>query len=176
MRSVPTSRPVRAARTGPRTEPRTEPRDPPAPPSGLADALVRIGDRWSLLLVDALAASPLRFADLQARVPGISTNILAARLRHLEAEGVVMAVPYSERPRRFTYELTRSGQDLGGTVRMLSQWSADHMGRSPGRPTAGPTEPGAPTHPACGTPMVAAWWCPTCEQPGGNDGTDPVWV
>ena len=151
----------------------------PAPPSALSDALARIGDRWSLLLVDALAASPLRFADLQARVSGISTNILAARLRHLEGQGVVLAVPYSDRPRRFTYELTRSGQDLGGTVRMLSQWSVDHRATAAGGPTdAGPDagSVGTPTHPACGTPMVAAWWCPTCEQPGGDTDEEPVWV
>ena len=163
----------------------TESPPPTAPPSALSDALARIGDRWSLLLVEALAESPLRFADLQARIPGISTNILAARLRHLEAEGVVMAVPYSDRPRRFTYELTRSGQDLGGTVRMLSQWSADHRASRPdgawgadGDAALGGTERtgGTPTHPACGTAMVAAWWCPTCEQPGGDGDGEPVWV
>ena len=158
---------------------RTEP--PPPAVSALANALARIGDRWSLLLVDALAAGPLRFGDLQARVPDISTNILAARLRHLEAEGVVMAAPYSDRPRRFTYELTQSGQDLGGTVRMLSQWSADHRLGTPGGPAGGADEPattlgGTPTHSACGTPMVTAWWCPTCERPGGDADGEPVWV
>jgi len=61
----------------------------PAPVTALSDALARIGDRWSLLLVEALMAAPLRFADLQETVAGISTNILAARLRHLESQGVV---------------------------------------------------------------------------------------
>lgn len=162
---------------------RTAPAEAPPPQartSALSDALVRIGDRWSLLLVDALASGPLRFADLQARVPGISTNILAARLRHLEAEGVVIAVPYSDRPRRFTYELTRSGQDLGGTVRMLSQWSADHR-TSAGHGSPGTRDDesrvlGTPNHPPCGTPMVATWWCPTCDQPGDDADADPVWV
>ena len=163
---MPTHRPARAAQT-----------ETPAPTSALADALARIGDRWSLLLVDALASSSLRFADLQARVPGISTNILAARLRHLEAEGVVMAVPYSDRPRRFTYQLTSSGQDLGGTVRMLSQWSADHRPQGASHDARhGAGTAGTPIHPACGTPMVAAWWCPTCEQPGGDPDEEPVWV
>lgn len=151
----------------------------PVPASALSEALARIGDRWSLLLVDALAASPLRFADLQERVSGISTNILAARLRHLEAQGVVLAVPYSDRPRRFTYELTRSGRDLGGTVRMLSQWGVDHRAPSAREPTGGgrdTTTVGTPIHPACGTAMVAAWWCPTCEQPGGDTDAEPVWV
>lgn len=172
MEPVPNSRTARPA--GAESPPA------PSPPTALSDALSRIGDRWSLLLVDALAASPLRFADLQERVPGISTNILAARLRHLEAEGVVMAVPYSDRPRRFTYELTSSGRDLGGTVRMLSQWSADHMAAAASgtgtRRRSGDTSSGTPIHPACGTPMVAAWWCPTCERPGGDDEAEAVWV
>ncbi len=116
----------------------------------------------------------------------ISSNILAARLRHLEAEGLVLAVPYSDRPRRYSYELTEPGRDLGGAVRMLSQWSADHAGR-PGPdategaggagPGASPGDAGTPRHELCGTPMEAVWWCPTCgEQRGGSEGPEAVWV
>jgi len=142
----------------------------PAPVTALSDALARIGDRWSLLLVEALMAAPLRFADLQETVAGISTNILAARLRHLESQGVVLAVPYSDRPRRYTYELTDAGRDLAGAVRLLAQWSSDHAG--------GGAAPALSTvvHPACGTPMEAVWWCPTCDQPGGAEGAAEVWV
>lgn len=144
----------------------------PTPRSALAGALARVGDRWSLLVVEALVDAPLRFADLESAVSGISTNILAARLRHLEAEGVILAVPYSDRPRRFTYELTDAGRDLGGATRMLAQWSADHEG---GRHPSGPPG-GTPAHELCGTPMLAVWWCPTCDQPGGRDGPEAVWV
>jgi DNA-binding HxlR family transcriptional regulator len=150
--------------------------------SALSDALVRIGDRWSLLLVEALSDGPLRFADLQSAVAGISTNILTTRLRHLEAEGLILAVPYSERPLRFSYELTDAGRGLGGAVRILAQWSAEHGGRSgPTAATGGdrsdqPEGTGTPTHELCGTPMEVVWWCPTCEQPGGPDGSDAVWV
>ena len=160
----------------------------PAPPTALSSALARIGDRWSLLLVEALMPSPLRYADLQDAVSGISSNILAARLRRLEAEGVVMAIPYSERPRRYAYELTAAGQELGGAVRLLSQWSADHGGPPTRRtPTAGePPEvsgagggresAGTPIHLLCGTPTEAVWWCPTCEQRATSDGPETVWV
>lgn len=146
----------------------------------LASALTRVGDRWSLLIVDALLAGPLRFADLEAAVAGISTNILAARLRHLESEGVVLAIPYNRRPRRFAYELSAAGRDLAGAVRSLAQWSADHP--APGQNAgAGPggsegAEAGAPRHALCGTPMQTVWWCPTCETPGGSEPTEAVWI
>lgn len=150
-----------------------------ARPSALSEALNRIGDRWSLVIVDALMEGPLRFADLQDRVEGISTNILAARLRHLEGEGVVMAVPYSARPLRYSYDLTDAGRDLAGAVRMLSQWSANHSnparGHRGGR-ASDPASRGTPEHPLCGTSMVAVWWCPTCEQAAGAEAGDVVWV
>jgi DNA-binding HxlR family transcriptional regulator len=142
---------------------------PPVPSSALSAALARIGDRWSLLLVEALMDRPMRFAGLHDVVTGISTNVLAARLRHLEADGVVLATPYSDRPRRFSYQLTDAGRDLAGAVRVLSQWSADHGSHHA-------TAAGGPVHESCGTPMRAVWWCPTCEQPGGADPTEGIWV
>ncbi|HEX2142628.1 MAG TPA: helix-turn-helix domain-containing protein, partial [Candidatus Limnocylindria bacterium] len=72
-----------------------------APQSPLAAALERVGDRWSLLLVEALLQGPRRFGELGESVPGIAPNILADRLRRLEAERVVRSQPYSERPPRF---------------------------------------------------------------------------
>lgn len=150
-----------------------------ARPSALSEALERIGDRWSLVIVEALMEGPLRFADLQEQVEGISTNILAARLRHLEGQGVVMAVPYSDRPLRYSYDLTEAGRDLAGAVRMLSQWSANHSSvATVSRDTrpGGETPAGTPVHPLCGTSMVAVWWCPTCDQPAGAEAGDVVWV
>ncbi len=152
-----------------------------ARPSALSEALARIGDRWSLLLVEALLDAPQRFADLEEAVAGISTNILTARLRHLEAEGVVLAVPYSQRPLRYAYELTEAGRDLAGAVRMLSQWSVDHGRHAAAAGADGERGParragGAPAHELCGTPMEAVWWCPTCEQVAGHDPGEVVWV
>ena len=66
-----------------------------------------------------------------------------------------MAVPYSTRPRRFAYQLTEAGRALGGAVRLLAQWSADH----------GDGGADTPAHAECGTPLVARWWCPTCDRP-----------
>lgn len=125
-----------------------------APYSPLAAALDAVGDRWTLLLVEALLEGARRFGDLEQALPGIAPNVLTARLRRLEAEGIVVAQPYSERPPRFVYELSAVGRELAGTLRLLADWGARHA------------EGGElPRHAACGTPVEARWWCPTCEVP-----------
>src|SRR4051812_46854435 len=65
-------------------------------PTALELALERVGERWSLLIVEALLEGPRRFNELQDMVGGIAPNILTDRLRRLEREGVVVARPYSE--------------------------------------------------------------------------------
>ena len=126
----------------------------PEPSSPLAAALDSVGDRWTLLLVEALLDGPRRFGDLQEQLPRIAPNVLIQRLRRLESEGLVLAQPYSERPQRFVYELTASGHELAGALRLLADWGARHREAS---------EP--PRHDACGTPVEARWWCPTCAEP-----------
>jgi DNA-binding HxlR family transcriptional regulator len=126
--------------------------------SPLAAALDSVGDRWTLLIVETLLDGPRRFGDLESELAGIAPNVLIQRLRRLEGEGLVLAQPYSERPRRFVYELTSSGHELAGALRMLAAWGARH--REGGEP---------PRHEACGTPVEARWWCPTCERPVEQD-------
>jgi DNA-binding HxlR family transcriptional regulator len=130
----------------------------PPDTSPLEEALVRVGDRWSLLVVDALLAGPRRFSDLLEGLPGIAPNVLSDRLKRLEREGVVASTPYSERPLRVSYELTASGRELAGALRLLADWGA---GRS---------EQAEPLrHAVCGTPVEARWWCPTCARPVEED-------
>jgi DNA-binding HxlR family transcriptional regulator len=119
----------------------------------LSDALSTVGDRWTLLVVAALLDSPRRFGELQSDVHGIAPNVLSQRLRHLERHGLLIARPYSQRPPRFTYELTTAGHELAGTLRLLADWGARN------------TEEGSPRHAVCGTAVQARWWCPTCERP-----------
>jgi DNA-binding HxlR family transcriptional regulator len=127
--------------------------------SPLAAALERVGDRWSLLLVEALLPGPRRFNELAEAVTGIAPNILADRLRRLESERVVSATPYSERPPRFAYALTDEGQELAGALRLLADW---------GSRVSRESEP--LRHAACGTPVEARWYCPTCDRPvEGNE-------
>jgi DNA-binding HxlR family transcriptional regulator len=141
------------------------PRPEPAPPSALDNALAQVGDRWSLLVVDALLEGPRRFGELQERIAGIATNVLTQRLRHLANARIVVARPYSQRPLRSAYELTASGRELAGALRLLAQWGADHEGHA------------TTTHAVCGTPLQARWWCPTCDLPVDNPNDGPtVWA
>ena len=118
------------------------------PGNPLDDALRRVGDRWTLLVVDALLAGPRKFGELQDDIPGLASNVLSARLKNLEADAVVVARPYSRKPPRFTYALTARGAELAGALRLLAQWGeADEL-----------------HHAACGTPVEARWYCPTCDR------------
>jgi DNA-binding HxlR family transcriptional regulator len=131
--------------------------------SPLAEALASVGDRWTLQIVAALLDGPRRFADLQRGLPGIAPNVLSQRLRHLEQQGLAVAQPYSERPPRSVYELTDSGADLAGALRMLSEWGARH-GEDAERPR----------HEVCGTALEARWYCPTCERPVDDEDAEEV--
>jgi len=137
-----------------------------SPPTDLARALRQVGDRWSLLLVEALMEGPKRFGDLQEAVPGIATNVLSQRLRQLESGRIVVAVPYNRRPVRYSYELSDEGRSLAGAVGMLSQWSAGRRGAAAG----------APVHAACGSQLELKWWCPTCDQPAIADPEEVTWI
>jgi DNA-binding HxlR family transcriptional regulator len=126
--------------------------------SALANALAAVGDRWTLLVIAALLDGPLRFGELQERVRGIAPNVLTQRLRHLERSALLAARPYSQRPPRFVYELSATGSELAGALRLLAGWGARNAGG-----------PSAPRHAACGTPLEARWWCPTCERPVSDE-------
>ncbi|MGQ0830876.1 MAG: winged helix-turn-helix transcriptional regulator [Microthrixaceae bacterium] len=123
--------------------------------SPLDAALRQVGDRWTLLLVEALLDGPRRFGELLEALDGLAPNILSKRLKALGQGGLVTAVPYSQRPYRAAYALTASGAELAGALRLLAQWGA-------GRDA---TVGGALLHGTCGTPLDARWWCPTCSRP-----------
>jgi DNA-binding HxlR family transcriptional regulator len=123
-------------------------------PTALAEALERVGDRWTLLIVEALLDGPRRFGDLFEAVKGIAPNILTQRLRHLEREAVIVSRPYSERPPRVAYELSTAGAELAGALRLLADWGARHSD------AAEPLR-----HSICGSALEARWWCPACELP-----------
>jgi DNA-binding HxlR family transcriptional regulator len=121
-----------------------------APPSALESALDRVGDRWSLLIVDALLDGPRRFGELREALPSIAPNILTDRLRRLERERILVAAPYTTRPPRMEYTLTGDGRDLASALRLLADWGTRRTGGEPLR------------HDRCGTAIEARWFCPTC--------------
>jgi DNA-binding HxlR family transcriptional regulator len=121
--------------------------------SPLAEALARVGDRWTLLVVEALLPGPRRFGELLSLIPGIAANILSERLKRLERDGLLVARPYSQRPPRAAYQLTAEGAELAGALRLLAHWGTRH---------ADPAD--APRHLTCGTTVEVRWYCPTCDE------------
>jgi DNA-binding HxlR family transcriptional regulator len=96
----------------------------------LARALDVVGGRWSLLIVRELLVGPARYRELQAGLPGIATNLLAERLRHLEAAGVVQRQLDNE-SNGVVYALTPWGDELRGAIDGLVNWSAPLMVSGP---------------------------------------------
>ena len=134
--------------------------DTPAP-SALGIALDRVGDRWSLLIVESLLPGARRFNELGEAVTGIAPNILSDRLRRLERAGILVATPYSRRPVRMEYALSADGRELAGALHLLADWGVRRGG--PGEPLR---------HEACGTPLEARWHCPTCGRLVDDDEPD----
>lgn len=131
--------------------------------SPLTAALRKVGDRWTLLVIDALLAGPARFNGLQEAVEGIASNVLSQRLKHLEHEGLVVAEPYSQRPPRYSYALTAAGSDLADALRLLAAWGVEHD-----------DDAEVVAHTLCGTGLQPRWFCPTCEAVVDDEQADEL--
>lgn len=94
----------------------------------LAKALDVAGERWSLLVVRELLAGPKRYTDLLAGLPGVSTDILAARLRNLEAAQIVSRRTLPPPAASTVYELTEDGRGLERAVVELARWGLRLLG------------------------------------------------
>ncbi|GAB3807682.1 winged helix-turn-helix transcriptional regulator [Humibacter antri] len=92
---------------------------------GITQALELIGERWALLIVRDLLVGPRRYGELAAGLPRIPSNILAARLKELQAAGVIRRAP---RSRIILYELTPYGRELEPVVLALGAWGFKTMG------------------------------------------------
>ena len=91
--------------------------------SDLAAALGIVGARWSLLIVERLLDGPRRYSDLQADL-GVPTNMLATRLRELEAAGVLTRLPLRHNTR--AYALTDRGLALREAIDALERWGEEN--------------------------------------------------
>jgi DNA-binding HxlR family transcriptional regulator len=92
---------------------------------GITTALELVGERWALLIVRDLLVGPRRYGELAAGLPRIPSNILATRLKELQAAGVIRRAP---RSRLIIYELTPYGRELEPVVRSLGAWGFKALG------------------------------------------------
>src|SRR5260370_11747948 len=88
----------------------------------IARALDVVGDRWSLLLVRELTLGPRRYRDLATGLPGIPSNVLAARLKDLQAAGVITRRTLPAPTDVTVYELTAAGRALQPALTELLDW------------------------------------------------------
>lgn len=94
---------------------------------GFSRALELVGERWALLVLRDLFVGPKRFSDLQRGLPGIPSNILTARLKELEENGLVQR-RILPRPGGVVYELSEAGRGLEPAVMELGRWGAKRLG------------------------------------------------
>jgi DNA-binding HxlR family transcriptional regulator len=94
----------------------------------IAHALDLVGERWALLIVRELLRGPKRYTDLAGQLPGIGTNILAARLKDLESCGIVVKRRLPPPAASQVYELTPYGAGLKSIVRELAVWGIRSLG------------------------------------------------
>ncbi|MFD9460309.1 winged helix-turn-helix transcriptional regulator [Streptomyces sp. NPDC060027] len=87
-----------------------------------ARTLDLVGERWTLLLIRELLTGPKRFGDLQASLRGLGTGLLAARLKHLEREGLAHKITLPPPARTPAYALTEAGEELAPAVLELARW------------------------------------------------------
>ena len=123
-------------------------------PCSLAAALEVVGERWSLLVLREIGYGVHRFARI-AGYTGVSRDILADRLRKLEAAGVVERRQYSEHPPRYEYHFTEAGQELFPVMLALSQWGDKWAVDAPA----------VTRRHTCGQPVQVDLVCHHCGQP-----------
>ncbi|CAL9390128.1 winged helix-turn-helix transcriptional regulator [Streptomyces sp. NPDC090994] len=92
-----------------------------------ARALDVVGDRWTLLIVRELLAGPRRYTDLHADLPGVSTDVLASRLKDMERDGLTTRRRLPPPAAAYVYELTARGRELLPVLQALGGWGAGEM-------------------------------------------------
>lgn len=93
----------------------------------VARTLDLIGERWTILILrDLFLRGPRRYQDFQDSLSGVAPNTLSARLKDLEAHGLIERKLYSEHPPRLEYHLTEKGKSLGPVVKALRDWGQRH--------------------------------------------------
>jgi DNA-binding HxlR family transcriptional regulator len=90
----------------------------------LARTLAIVGHKWALLIVQSLRAGPRRFTEIERALGAANPKMVTARLRELEAAGVISRTVYAEVPPRVEYALTDRGRELRPAIDALRRWGA----------------------------------------------------
>jgi DNA-binding HxlR family transcriptional regulator len=98
-----------------------------APTCPSRTVLHRIGARWTIFVVTALAGGPMRFTQLKAHIQGITPKVLAETLRALETDGLVSRTEWQENPPRVEYALTGLGRSLWEPLQAVREWAETHV-------------------------------------------------
>jgi DNA-binding HxlR family transcriptional regulator len=93
----------------------------------VASALDLFGDKWTLVVIRDIVAGKKRYGEFEKSPEGIPTNILADRLRALEAHELIRKVPYQTKPTRYEYRLTEKGADLLPVLQAMARWGSRHI-------------------------------------------------
>lgn len=93
-----------------------------------ARALDTVGDRWTLLIVRELLGGPRRYTDLHADLPGVSTDVLASRLKDMERDGLTTRRRLPPPGAAYVYELTSRGRELLPVLQALGAWGEAELG------------------------------------------------
>ncbi|SNB70868.1 transcriptional regulator, HxlR family [Arboricoccus pini] len=108
-------------------------------PCPIRDVLDRIGDQWSLLVLEALSARTCRFNELTREIGDISRQMLSRTLKRLEQDGFITRTVYAEVPPRVEYELTDLGRSFLVPMQALVRWAdANHLAICRARKTFAP--------------------------------------
>jgi len=93
----------------------------------ISTLLSRIGDKWTVLVVQTLKEGPRRFNELRREIPSVSQRMLTLTLRNLERDGLVNRTVTPSIPPRVDYELTQLGKSLQKPICELAAWAKDHV-------------------------------------------------
>ena len=103
-------------------------KDPSSPVCRTISTLLsRIGDKWTVLVVQTLAEGPKRFNELRREIPSVSQRMLTLTLRNLERDGLVSRTVTASIPPRVDYELTELGQSLQKPICGLANWATENV-------------------------------------------------
>ena len=96
-------------------------------PCPVACSLDLLGDKWTLLVVRDLLLGKTTYSEFLHSPEGIPTNILAERLKRLQAAGIIDKARYQDRPVRYAYQLTAKGRDLGAVLSAMIDWGNKYI-------------------------------------------------